>query len=594
MIKTIIGIILLLLPFILLYRLKDKKLGFAYILSFILAFQLVVAVLTQTFGIFRYWVIVGINLITVMIMFKFVDYKKLINSLKKIKIDWILIFVVIILFIQLFSIHYNYTGTITKVSESFLEVQNMKYPYPYFSDEWSAISLIQYSIESGKLPLVNPLWHNIPFPNLELPFHSFVSEIMLLLNLNPLTQYTLITIWTGILICLLVYLFLRFNGIGKLVSGATALSISFIINGANLPGIWYLMPLTLGLISLLLSLFFFLSGDKKMILFLGALTLIFYPPLFIFYTISLISYFIVKKDKENWKMFGLFLIIGFVVSLILSVFAYFAFEGVSNFVYYIFEKLFYETFTPFAIPDFSIWKIVPIVSLVLAVFGAYNLIRKKQRIWLVVPVIIGLIYWWIYSFILWRFIIEYERVVVTTSMLLVILSGFGLFYLIRYLNNYNFIRKYKIPEVLMILFLILAFAGSFSYTENNNWQNLKLHSVVDEEIIFSPAAPANNYLTEEDLQLFSGITGKNFLSVPWKGLVIGTATKNYPLHSKPSTLTNEIVFFDDFKNADCQKKKEISLDFGIDYVYSPEFICEGFNETGKNEQEELVLYEVLD
>ncbi len=127
-----------------------------------------------------------------------------------------------------------------------------------------------------------------------------------------------------------------------------------------------------------------------------------------------------------------------------------------------------------------------------------------------VPVIIGLIYWWIYSFILWRFIIEYERVVVTTSMLLVILSGFGLFYLIRYLNNYNFIRKYKIPEVLMILFLILAFAGSFSYTENNNWQNLKLHSVVDEEIIFSPAAPANNYLTEEDLQLFSGITGKEF------------------------------------------------------------------------------------
>ncbi len=54
------------------------------------------------------------------------------------------------------------------------------------------------------------------------------------------------------------------------------------------------------------------------------------------------------------------------------------------------------------------------------------------------------------------------------------------------------------------------------------------------------------------------------------------------------------MFFDDFKNADCQKKKEISLDFGIDYVYSPEFICEGFNETGKNEQEELVLYEVLD
>jgi len=596
MIKTVIGAILLLVPFLLLYKFKDKKLGFAYILSFVLAFQLAVAILTQALGIFRYWIVVAVNLIAVVIVLKYVDYRKLIESIKEIKIDWVLLAIIIILFIQLFSIHYNYTGTITKVNEPFIEVEGMKYVYPYFSDEWSAISLIQYSMESGKLPLVNPLWHNIGFPNLELPFHSFVSEILLLLNLNPLTQYILITIGTGMLICFLLYLFLRFNNLGKLISGVTALSLGYVVNGANLPGIWYLIPLILGMISLLCSLFFFLNGDRKMILFSGFLTLIFYPPLFVFFTVALISYLIVKGRKENWKTLGLYLLVGFIVTIILSLFAYFTYGSFSEFISFIGEKLLYETFTPFAIPDFSIWKIIPLATMALAAIGLFELIRKKQRIWIISMVLVGLLYWWLYSFILWRFIIEYERVIVTTSILIVILSGFGLHYLIKYARRVDFIKQYKIPEILMILFLILSFGFSFSYTERNDWQNLQLHSVVD-DAVFSPAAPANNYLTEDDLRLFSGIKGKVFLSQHWKGLVIGVATQNYPLHSKPSTITNEIILYNDFLVEDCSGKKDIVNEFesdwemNLDYIYSEEFNCPGFKEIGRSE-EELVLYKV--
>ena len=590
MIKTILGLILLLIPFLLIYKFKDKKIGFAYILSFLIASHLLLAVVLQAFGIFNYLIVFGINLLLDMIIIVKTDFKNLFVNFKKIKankIDWILIFVVIVLFIQLFSVHYNYTGKATSIFESYKEVKNMKYPYPYFSDEWAAVSFIKYSINSGKLPLVNPLWHNEPFPNLELPFHSFVSEIILLLNLNPLTQYTLLTIFSGLLICLLVYFILRVNKIDSLVSAIAALSIPYITNGANLPGLWTLVPLILGIISMLLGFIFMSTKKNKMVLFLGLLTLIFYPPLFVLYGTSLIVYFIfsnINKEKKI-KYLGVFFWVCVFVVFILSLFAYFVWGSFKEFFSYILSKIFYETFTKGMIPDFLIFKIIPLPILFLSIFGILKITRKK--LWLIAPIFVGLIYWILYSFVLWRFIIEYERVIVSTSILIVILSGLGLSYLIKDLQEFRFIRKYKILLIAQILILILFFVFCFFYTERDNWQTLKLHSTY---LDYSPAAPASIYLHEDDLRLFKGIQQKRFLSLPWKGTVIGVATNNYPLYTKPATLTNQIVSFSDFMDADCEEKSKIAKEYEINYVYSKKFNCSGFREIGDS-SEGLYLYE---
>jgi hypothetical protein len=582
MILTILGIILLLIPFVLLYRFKNKSLGFAYILSFVLLYHVITAVVLQFFGVFKYWLVIIVNLIFAIFVLFYVDYKKFLKSLKKFKIDWMLIVIIVILSIALYSVHYNYTGKVTTTLEPFEEVSNLRYDYPYFSDEWSAISLIQYSISSGKLPLVNPLWFNEPFVNIGVPFFSFTSQIMLLLNLEPLVSYSIFSFFSGLLICILVYFILRCK-IDRFSSAIASLSILYIVNSGGLAGIWNLIPLIMGIICLLLSFIFILNKKDTMVLVTSFLTLIFYPPLFVFSIFSLLFYFYPKKRKK----LGAYFIICSIVALFLFFFAVLTSGGFEHALTFLFSKLFYPTFTEGFIPDFSIWKIVPIPILFFAVLGLFKNFKKK--LWLIAPIFVGLIYWFLYSKVLWRFIIGYERAVMTASILITILAGFGIYYFVRYLRKFDFVNKYKLTEIGLIIALALFFIFSFSYTNNDKWIDLKLYSISGDEV-FDPASPANIYLHEDDLKLFD-FKDKIFLSTSWKGLVIGVATENYPLHSKFSTLSNRKGDLEEFLLSNCKRKYALSKLSEIDYIYSPPFNCEGF-ELKNISSEGLYLYEV--
>ena len=138
--------------------------------------------------------------------------------------------------------------------------------------------------------------------------------------------------------------------------------------------------------------------------------------------------------------------------------------------------------------------------------------------------------------------------------------------------------------------MVFFFVSAFFYTPRDNWEDLKLYSLIDDGV-FSPASPANNYLVEDDLRLFEGISGKRFLSFPWKGLVIGVATHNYPLETKPATLTNKKFSFSKFMNSNCEDKISIARMEEIDYVYSFKFDCPGFELKGSS-SEGAYLYEV--
>lgn len=588
MLKLIIGIILLLIPFLLSY--KFKKEGFIYIFSLLIGFHLFVAILTQSLGVFNYWIILGFNLaLGIFVVYK-IDFYKFKAWIKNRKIDWIFLIVLVILFIQFFSIHHDYGGEISTPEQSYVDVKNMEYKYPYYSDEWVHLSLMKYTVDSGKIPLVNPLWRDFPFPNMEVTFNSFNAEAVSLLGLEPLTSYIYVGMFFSLVVCFLIYFVLRANNISRAVSAITTLSIPYIISAGNLPGLWYYMPFTLGLLTLLLGIFFMSKKDSKFALYMGILTFVFYPPLALVYTVSYLSYLYSEDFSSKKKMKETFIYIGSLLFLAIIFFILVSItQGSFNQAFsYILSKIFYTSFTPGGLLKLSLLHIIPVWSLI---FFAFSYPHINKKIWLFVPVALGLIYWFIYSGVLWRFIIEFQRIVYTTSILIVILSGFGLQSIVNYIKNKQNFDYRRILAYVFIATLIVFLIFSFNYTERDSWKELKLKEI-DTGKEYTPRPPANNYLNSEDLRLFRNLSEEKFLSNNWKGLVVGAATNNYPAYTKASVISNNLLHYNKFMESNCSKKRFLAYKVQLDYIYSSPFECDEFYHVGENKKDNLSLYKV--
>lgn len=309
----------------------------------------------------------------------------------------------------------------------------MRYPYPYFADEWYAIALIKDSIVSHSLPLWNPLDAGRPrFLNFEFAFHSFLAELMVLLGLNPLTGYTLLTMFSGLLICLLVYIFLIFDGAARWPAAITAPAILYITNGANLAGIWTLIPLIAGMVCLLLSLFFFVAGQKGMIWFMAVLTILFYPPLVPFYTVAVISFLGTSRElsprKVSSSMLWYVVFLVCVGSMLLMPAIGWEGKAATSVSRILLSKIFPSTFPPNSITRLAIGHVIPVSTIIFSILGIFAAARPRP--WLTAMVLLGLGYWAVYSRTTFRLILDYPRVVVATSILLALVAGYGLNWLI--------------------------------------------------------------------------------------------------------------------------------------------------------------------
>ena len=562
MISLIIGLAFLILQFSFIFKFEDSRKGFFYLSGILFAFYLFSSFILQLFGLFNYPIFFSFNLFFTVALFFFFRGK---YNFKK--IDWIFLLLVVFLFVGFYQVHYNFDGVVTTLTTGYQSVESFSYSYPYFSDEWANVALSDYSLKSGGLASVNPLWPQDSFLDLEVAFHSFSSGIFLFLGLNPLTDYVKVGLFFSLFNCILFYFLLRSFKVDKIYSGVSTFLFSLILNGANLPGLWYFIPITLGISSFLISLYFLNENDLKKSILSSVLILFFYPPLFVFYLPLILFYAYENKNlKKNMSKF-----LGICVFVFLLLLVPIFIHGQSNFISYIWGKLFYGTFTSGAIPHFSFWRIIPLVSLFFFPFGFYSLYLKKK--WLLAPLVVGVIYWVLYSFVFWRFIIEYERLVYFTSFYVVFISGIGISYLdgslLKSFSNYK--KYFKI--VLIILFVLLAF-NSFRFERTSDWKSLKLYSVNGD--VFDPASPVNSYLVDDDLRIFANISGEKFLAPPWKGLVIGVATGNYPLETKPATVTVRKYPYLQFMNLDCYEKTIVANNFGLKYVYSVPFECENF------------------
>lgn len=579
MIQTICGVLILITPFILIFNFQDKIKGFLHIFTYILSLQILIALTTQIFHIFSYEIVLSINILVAIFCILIFFYKK--KYFSNFKFNWLILFALVIVSFELLSIHYFYSGIVSEAN-SYNVVSFDNYPYPQYSDEWAGVSFVDYSISNKSLPLANPLWYDQPFANPLVVFYSFISEIFLLLNLNPLITWSFLAVMNGLLISFLIYILLRINSVSNFSSIIATISIPLILNGTNVPGIWFLTPFIFGFSVLLISLILFSKKESFFGIFTSLISLLIYPPLIVFVLPILIAY------KFRLAIYSLIPIglIGLLIIGLLSINSSFI-----KVFHLVISWMIRSNLDGGGIVSMSIWIIVPVLLFPLIILGLISIYKSKKYL-LLVPIVIGLLFWILYIFFSSTIIIDQSRIVVITSILLMIPVGFGIELFLNYLNKYTKSNS-KIISFIKIGFLLAFAITAIFYPGATNWSKLILKIKDGDKITYyAPSSPITRYLHPDDLKLFSKFSEKRFITLPWKGLVLGVATHNYPLDSKASTLTNSFLKYSDFMDGDCNQKVKYVGKYSIDYVYSRSFKCDSFEKIGSS-QEGLYLYRII-
>jgi len=588
-IQNILGVFLLVAPFLFVVFWKDKKKAFLQLLFFWFLFHIVFNLTTQFFGVFYYLTAVLGNIAFIACIFLWCFFTKKKASFDFKKIDWMIVFIFLVAFLCFYQIHFNYSGKISLATDnvpSYHNVFKMVYPYPYFSDEWYAVSFVKTVISTHGLPLIASI-SKLEFVNLEMFFHSLISGFFLVVNINPVFTYTTVSIFFNILIVILAYVILRINDVKKIVAGISSLSIIYIVSGANLPGIWHFIPVTSGVILFLLALGLLFS--KKIYLALATLVMgcFFYPP-FIFLYAILFALFLIfetfwKKVKDNYKTILLWLIVSLPVIFFLAVVVRYTAPIFAT------SRIFFLSFSGFNRPRLFGYNIIPFNVIIFALISIPFLYKKSK--WFFGMVTVCTLYWIGYLLTQYRFFVEFERVVYISSILFCIASAFGFQEFLKFLDK-KFsktkvpISRYVLASSLLIFVILIPF-----YTYFDGWKDITYTNVVNRSKLY-PKSQANKYLIEEDLNIFKDIRGKNFLSIPWKGTVIGVTTDNFPAVTKEGTVSlGEIGNVDNFMKSSCLVKQDMAKEMKLDYIYITEFLCQGFEEVTRS-SEGFILYKV--
>ena len=421
------------------------------------------------------------------------------------------------------------------------------------------------------------------FSNLLTPFFSLIAELLLLLNLNPLSGYAVLMVIFSTLICILAYVFLRTANIGSLASSLSVLSLPLIANSGNLPGLWSLLPLSGGLIFFLVALASLNLNKYNLFIMSAFLSLALYPPMIVFIFLSAGAYFIGMAKEKRPRLLTRVLALLLAIILVAGLIILFLDKSGPEILSLIKGSINYNKLDPGKV-SYQIWRVLPWVTILLAVAGLKEAYQKSSYS-LILSSLGGLLLWLLFGYFDKVIIISPERVIIISAILTTILSGFGW----EKILNTNFLMSKNRHFFLKVLALLFFGGLSFFYTSLNNWQYFTLKLESGEKI--TPSPPANDYLKNDDLRIFSNIKQARFLASPWKGLTIGVTTNNFPLHSKPSFITNYYLSYWEFISSSCEKKTMLAKKHRIAYVYAPEFSCPGFIKKDVS-SENLYLYQV--
>lgn len=602
---TLFGVCVSLAPFLLIGLFKDTLKGFLTILVTLVTVHVLVGLTTQAVGVFTYSVVmsfhVGMALVSIYTVYRYrhVWVLRIREILEYIRMKYtsparyssiFVLMVCLLLFLFIYFLRFNYSGPVDTVF-GVKKVTHSSYTYPMYSDEWIGSSLVSYSIKEKSLPLVNPLNSNDPFINFLMATHSFFAEIILVLSLNPLTQYVHLADIHILFACIALYLIQRKFGVGMVLSSITSFSVVLITNSGNLPGIWYILPFIISSTCLLYGMLGYLIQSRYVLFVSTILSIVLYPPIVVFALPFIVGATYGKKiifdtGYMTALRIGLIALLGIGVVLLFSL-AHFSMVEILKRAFSFVVRNSLDSGKVTYLP----WNVLPVILIPGALIGLYVAFKNKYYP-LLLPVCTGIFFWCMYAYMHKVVIIEPSRIVVITSILLLVVSGIGM----QYLWKTKLVQRFVYDDVSMyisyrvLLFIVLLFCI---------WMNIQFHPWYKSHMIvligkdrreLIPSPPVTRYITQSDIDMFQEFKEKRFISLPWKGLVLGVATHNIPLESKSSTLTNRLLRYEQFIKASCEDKSKLVRKYHVDFVYSTKIDCPEQFKLEKISDEGLVLY----
>ncbi len=333
----IVKFVLILLPFLLCFFVKDRVVAFARTAGTFSLTILFTSAILQSVGWFNSLaVLIVLLIVDAVAVYFFIKSDKCEPILWNLKLVLELILPLVFIALIVYFIMLPHTGFKGQYVSNFVEGFNEKgefysqaiqmfaeepirYFSPFYADEWINYGFIRNISESQHLPTENFLNPGTYYINYLIPFFSFLSFFLVFFGVK-VSGYVLLGKIFNLAILAIGFLILKKLKVSNFASLLAMVSILFITSASNLTGIWHFIPINLCVVYLLLFLLANLYGLTRLRHLFALLSFVFYPPSFIL-LLPVYAYFVWTERKNiKWSYY-------FIAPIVLVIFAAVYFFG---------------------------------------------------------------------------------------------------------------------------------------------------------------------------------------------------------------------------------------------------------------------------
>ncbi len=167
---------------------------------------------------------------------------------------FIFLLTVVVSYFYIGQVHFNYSGVVTTSVGNYL-TENMQSKMPYYSDEWVTVGFVKEISELNKPPFFNPYTEKDETVIMA-PYFSFMAGSFLISSFDPIFEFAHFHLLWVLLFVTTFFFTLRKIGVSDYMSSISTIGLFYILNGTNIPGLWFLMPFWVSFIFLMVSIYF--------------------------------------------------------------------------------------------------------------------------------------------------------------------------------------------------------------------------------------------------------------------------------------------------------------------------------------------------